>query len=237
MKIFAVRIGERYGPEYESYLEAKLPEYEFVWIREQINPKVLMQWNKMFAMNTGIDEPVCVIDIDLLLVNDYKKIFEYPVERGEFVAIPGWWRDTEKEGYSLNGGFFKYYPTDCQYIYDKFINDIEYWQNYYIKNKITKGPINGEQYFVEDSVKEQLKLKLIPNSWVARWCATSDVLNKSLGLWQSEISAKYQQLTGNDYIYLGGEFHPDIKLVHFTHAANIPHKWQDYKYFTNETTG
>ena len=34
MKIMAVRIGDRYGPEYEKYLEEKLPEYEFIWIRE-----------------------------------------------------------------------------------------------------------------------------------------------------------------------------------------------------------
>ena len=33
-KIIAVRIGTRYGPEYEKYLESKLPEYEFNWIRE-----------------------------------------------------------------------------------------------------------------------------------------------------------------------------------------------------------
>ena len=93
-----------------------------------------MQWNKMYAMNTDLDEPVCVMDIDMLLINDYKEIFEYPVKRGEFLSIPGWWRDTKKEGYSLNGGFFKYYPTDCKYIYNKFMKDIDYWQNYYIKN-------------------------------------------------------------------------------------------------------
>ena len=29
MKILAVRIGEKYGPEYETYLEKKLPEYDF----------------------------------------------------------------------------------------------------------------------------------------------------------------------------------------------------------------
>ena len=232
MKIFAVRIGDRYGPEYEKYLEDKLPEYEFVWIREQINPKVLMQWNKMYAMNTGIDEPVCVIDIDMLLINDYKKIFEYPIERGEFISIPGWWRDTEREGYSLNGGFFKYYPTDCQYIYDKFMQDIDYWQNYYIKNGVTKGPINGEQYFVEDSVNEKLKLKLIPTSWVTRWCSDEAVINgQDMHKWQSRTMTKYQELTGNEYIYLGGEFHPDIKLVHFTHHANKPHDWEGYKYF------
>ena len=138
MKIFAVRIGDRYGPEYEEYLQRSLPEYEFVWIRKPIHEKVLMQWNKMYAMNTGIDEPVCVMDIDILLINDYKKIFEYPIQRGEFLSIPGWWRDTKKEGYSLNGGFFKYYPTDCQYIYNKFMSDIDYWQNYYIKNVLQK---------------------------------------------------------------------------------------------------
>ena len=232
MKIFAVRIGDRYGPEYEKYLEDKLPEYEFVWIREQINSKVLMQWNKMYAMNTGIDEPVCVMDIDMLLINDYKKIFEYPIERGEFLSIPGWWRDTEREGYSLNGGFFKYYPTDCQYIYDKFMQDIDYWQNYYIKNGVTKGPINGEQYFVEDSVNEKLKLKLIPTSWVTRWCSDEAVINgQDMHTWQSRTMTKYQKLTGNEYIYLGGEFHPDIKLVHFTHHANKPHNWEGYKYF------
>ena len=232
MKIFAVRIGDRYGPEYEKYLEDKLPEYEFVWIREQINSKVLMQWNKMYAMNTGIDEPVCVMDIDMLLINDYKKIFEYPIERGEFLSIPGWWRDTEREGYSLKGGFFKYYPTDCQYIYDKFMQDIDYWQNYYIKNGVTKGPINGEQYFVEDSVNEKLKLKLIPTSWVTRWCSDEAVINgQDMHTWQSKTMTKYQKLTGNEYIYLGGEFHPDIKLVHFTHHANKPHNWEGYKYF------
>ena len=58
MKIFAVRIGDRYGPEYESYLQAKLPEYEFNWIREPIQHDILMQWNKMVVMNMDIDEPV-----------------------------------------------------------------------------------------------------------------------------------------------------------------------------------
>jgi hypothetical protein len=195
---------------------------------------VLMQWNKMYAMNTDISEPICVMDIDMLLVNNYKEIFEYPIKRGEFVAIPGWWRDTEKEGYSLNGGFFKYHPIDCKYIYDKFMKDINHWQSFYIKNGITKGPINGEQYFVEDSVHERLELKLIPNSWVTRWCATEDPLHgKDIKKWQAEISAKYKRITDNEYLYLGGEFHPDIKMVHFTHSVNLPHTWEDYKQFTN----
>ena len=97
MKILAVRIGDRYGPEYEKYLENKLPEYDFIWIRKPIREDVLLQWNKMYGMSLDIDEPICVIDIDVLLVNNYKELFEFPIKKGQFVSIPGWWRDTEKK--------------------------------------------------------------------------------------------------------------------------------------------
>ena len=75
--------------EYETYLESKLPEHEFIWIREPYHDQVTLQWNKMWGMQLDIDEPICVMDIDVLLVNDYKKVFDYPIQRGEFVAMPG----------------------------------------------------------------------------------------------------------------------------------------------------
>ncbi len=231
MKILAVRIGNKYGPEYETYLQKKLPEYDFIWIREPINSQVLLQWNKMHGMNLDIDEPICVIDIDILLVNDYKKIFEYPIRRGEFLAVPGWWRDTHKMKYKINGGFFKYYPKDCKYIYEKFMSNINYWQNYYIEKKITLGPVNGEQYFVEDSVKEKLILKTIPDSWITRWVSNDLITDKTNEEWQANLTKKYKDLTGNQYIYLGGEFHNDIKMVHFTHSINKPDEWKDYNNF------
>ncbi len=228
MKLVTVRIGDKYGPEYERYLESKLPDYEFIWVREPIQNNVQYQWNKMYGMNLELDEPICVMDIDILLINDYKKIFEYPIERGEFIAMPGWWRDTNQEQYKINGGFFKYYPKDVKYIYEKFMNNPGHWQTHYIKNKTTKGPVNGEQYFVEDSVRERLKLKLLPNSWFTRW-TTGDIINKINKIeWQTQISSKYKELTGNEYIYLGGQFHKDIKMVHFTHSMNKPHEWTDY---------
>ena len=183
----------------------------------------------MYGMNLNIDEPICVMDIDILLINDYKKIFEYPIKRGEFVAKPGWWRDTAKEKYKINGGFFKYYPKDVKYIYDKFMNNPNHWQSHYIKNKTTKGPINGEQYFVEDSVRERLNLKLLPCAWFTRWVidGTPGTMNRTD--WKTKISSKYKKVSGNNYVYLGGQFHPDIKMVHFTHAMNKPHLWKDYE--------
>ena len=55
MKLVTVRIGDKYGPEYERYLESKLPDYEFIWVREPVQDNVQLQWNKMYGMNLDID--------------------------------------------------------------------------------------------------------------------------------------------------------------------------------------
>ena len=112
------------------------------------------------------------------------------------------------------------------------MSDIRGWQSYYIEAGIAKGPVNGEQYFVEDSVKERLELVTLPDAWFTRW-VTDESINygKDMTKWQVQLTNKYRKLTGNDFIYLGGEFHEDIKLVHFTHRMNQPHNWEDYKKF------
>ena len=229
MDILCIRIGKKYGLEYEEYLEEKLFKYNIHWIHEPYDEKVTLQWNKMWGMQLDQDDPICVMDIDVLLMGEYERIFDYPIERGQFLAMPGWWRDTEKEGYFINGGFFKYYPKDCKYIYDKFMSDIHGWQRHYIENGTTTGPVNGEQYFVEDSVKERLKLITLPPEWFTRWVVDSNIVGRSMTKWQVQITRKYQKITGNDFIFLGGEFHPDIKFVHFTHRNNKPHEWEYYE--------
>ena len=217
MKIYCVRIGDKYGPEYEDYINKKLADYEVVWIREPYDDRIALQWNKMMVMGLDSQEPVVVIDIDILLVNDYKELFDYPIERGEFLSINSWWRDNPCK---INGGFFKYYPIDCNPIYDKFMEAPQHWQSYYIRNKMTIGPVNGEQNFVYDSVLELgLKIKSVPNDWLTRW--VSDGVEETA--WHDAMEALY-----GDWIFRGGKFNPRIKLVHFTNSLNKPHKWKYY---------
>ena len=211
MKIFAVRIGNKYGPEYEDYLKRKLPEYDLNWIREPINSKIQLQWNKMHVMSLDLNEPICIIDIDILLVNDYKKLFEYPIERGEFVAMPGWWR--EDQSYVINGGFFKYYPKDCKYIYDKFISNTDNFQNEYKSNKFTFEIQDGEQYFIENNIKEKLELITVPNEWSGRCLPGKDENEK---------------------------FDDNIKIVSFKNyyddplTIKKPHQWKNYKLYNTD---
>ena len=51
---------------------------------------------------------------------------------------------------------------------------------------------------------------------------------------RKKIKRFNRKITKNNYIYLGGEFHNDIKMVHFTHSINKPENWKDYKYFNKE---
>lgn len=221
MKIFSIRVGNKYGPEYEDYLRSKLPSIQF--INDTIQPYVL-QWNKLRLFKECGHEPICLIDCDVSLVGEYMELFEYPIKRGQFLSIPSWWNDTDpKRGYQINGGFYKFYPQDTQYIWSKFLKDPYKWMSHYVKNGTTIGPLNGEQYFVEDSVKERLELILAPGEWVTQW-------NED---WQFKRYDYMESMYPGDYIY-DGELNPKIKLVHHQHQpsrepGNIRLKFLQYQ--------
>ena len=200
-KVFAVRIGDKYGQDVEDYIESKISNV--TWIRDEL-PGVKLQWNKLRVMNMNIDEPVLVIDIDMFFMNDYVKAIDYPIRRGEFLTARSWWKDTWNEKYSLCGGFQKYYPSDCKYIYDEFMRDPEYWSQYYITRKITVGPVNGEQYFVEDQINKKLHLSYLPDTWMSAMCDKND---------KKEL-ARLNTLYPDEYMYLDG-FNEKLKIIHF----------------------
>jgi len=221
MKVYCVRIGNKYGPEYEDYINTKLKDYNVIWIREPYDKKIPLQWNKLQCMALSDEEPIVVLDIDIILTGDYKVLFDYPIERGEFLSIPSWWSSRWPK-WEINGGFQKYYPIDCNYIYDIFMNNPSHWLMHYIKTGVTIGPVNGEQFFVEEHVKQKLKLKLIPNSWITRWSNDED-LNK-------RINNKYENVNGYPaFDYCKNEFNSNIKLVHFNTSLNKPHESRLWK--------
>ena len=210
-RVFAVRIGDRYDQKVEDYINSKLDNV--TWIREETIGK--LQWNKLVPMGMDIDEPVCVIDIDIALIGNYMDMINYPIQRREFVAAQAWWRDTEDRRYRLQGSFQKYYPKDCKYIYDKFVSNPEYWMEYYIKNGTTVGPVNGEQYFVQDSVEERLELNYLPDSWICRW--------ENFAEYDEQFIRNATEYYPKDWLYEDGKFNPDVRLLHFQ-GSNKPHK-------------
>ena len=204
-RVLVVRIGDKYGPEYETYLNKLIPD--IIWVRKPLTQKIKLQWNKMVGMSLDMNEPLVVMDVDVILNGNYMDMINYPIERGEFVCMNAWWTDTSKQEYCINGGFYKYYPRDCKYIWDKFMADPEYWQNYYIENGTTHGPVNGEQYFIEDSINQKLKPVYLPQEWYGK------MIQNPTRKWVEECNEAYP----GDwfYDYNKREFNSEVKFIHY----------------------
>ena len=205
-RVFAVRVGDKYGPHYEDYINSKIPNVE--WIKEEVvGPR---QWNKLYPMSLDIDEPVVVIDIDMMLIHNYMDVINYPIQPGEFLAAKSWWGDTRTPGYSIQGGFQKYYPKECRYIYEEFVSKPDYWMEYYPKKEVTCADM-GEQYFVEDMARQKLNIKHLPDAWITRW---ENQMSRRLLL---DLNRHYPA----DWLHLGQEFHQEVRLVHFLDQESL----------------
>ena len=44
MKIYCVRIGDKYSQVYEDYYNRKLSDYEVIWIHKPLKPNIPLQW-------------------------------------------------------------------------------------------------------------------------------------------------------------------------------------------------
>ena len=75
-----------------------------------------------------------------------------------------------------------------------------------------------------EGVNKKLNFKLLPESWFTRWKSDYEDTEHTYSKWQYTITEKYKEITGNEYVWMG-DWHPDIKLVHFTHAMNKPTDW------------
>ena len=202
VKVYAVRVGNRYGIEFEKYLKDKIPDIEFL---NEEREGFKLQWNKLHFFQLDIDRPICVIDIDIDLINDYTKIFEYPIQRGEFLTLDCWW-----DNRPINGGFYKFYPSDVKFVYDEFKKNKDYWERYFIENGTKPGPVNGEEDFVYHMVKDVLEVKYLPGTWATKMKSKPD--RKEL----IQLNRKYP----GKYLYLD-KFNQDIKLIHYLDLNRI----------------
>ena len=147
---------------------------------------------------------------------------DYPIQKGQFLGMRQWWGDTKIQ--LINGGFFKYYPKDCKYIFDKFMSNVEHWQSHYIEKGVTVGPVNGEQNFVEESVKEKLELITFSDKWCTRWCQDPRINRRLDSLYLKYFHEPLILSYKNNR-----EFNDKVKMVHFTYSLNKPHESEMFK--------
>ena len=178
-----------------------------------------LQWHKLiFHKNgfAGIEEgSTCIIlDIDWIVINNLDDILNYNLPENTFGCFERWWSNL-RHFCKLNGGFQMYRMGETNYLWQKFIEDPEYWQQYYIETGQCEGPVNGEQNFIDNHV---INKHWLPMEWFAKY-HDIDYL---------KIQKNWNQFVNSEEPFMmGGDFCDTIKMVHFSNANNLIHNSDD----------
>lgn len=167
------------------------------------------QWHKVDLFKMAPQGEVCFIsDLDWTFLGDVTDIFDQPVQPNEFVAPYRWWTRWKGEGFTINGGLYKFIGGQYTFIPDVFQANPRYWmQRYIIDLMVAHPPVNGEQNFVDEQMqKHNVCIKYFePQYAFARYPVDPDHA--------VEYNQLYAERCKKDWCWMGGEFHPDIRMV------------------------
>lgn len=167
------------------------------------------QWHKVDLFNMMPDGDVCFIsDLDWTFVGDVTDIFNAPVERNELVAPYRWWTRYKGEGFTINGGLYKFIGGEFTYIPKVFHKSPRYWmQRYIIDLLIAHPPVNGEQNFMDETVRK--------HGGVIKYFEPRDAFGRRPKnmVHAVEYNSLYQLEFGEDWVWMGDEFHPSIRMI------------------------
>lgn len=178
-------------------------------------------WHKLKFFDESFTGPgdIIVMDIDQIIVSDVTPMIDWKIEDNELVSYTKWWTKDPNQ-LPINGGWYKFRAGSMQYIWDKYNSDPEKWQMYYYNNSTVHYKYFGEQNFVHDTAVENgAKITRMPGSWVGKYDKKLD-LNTRYNMW-------YADKFDADYMIMGDEIWPDLKVVHFANTDNTIHEHPD----------
>ena len=186
------------------------------WYKTDFFMKKFFVKNKIVEA-TDYNNVTIVMDIDLDIVGNVDFLFD-PFPHHNFICSHRWWwrwrEDTiaKKEKRiepAVSGTIYKFVSKEHDYVAETFNADIEYWQEHFINNGTTNGPVNGEQHFVQMCMTyRKTNVEYFPERHIIKW--TPDDFKE-----QTKLEENYKKWSGNDYIDKDGKFHPDVRIVHY----------------------
>jgi len=237
IKICTVYFQGMYSPQYVTNLYRSLKkhstvDFEFICLSDTDDIEadlilpynhhtyIKLHWHKLkyfselFA-NQQPGDDIIVMDIDQLIVSNIDNLLKYPVQDGQLVSYNKWWDTNPKPPVSINGGFYKFKSGSLNCVWNKFIEDPEYWQLHYYSQNVVHHKYYGEQNFVEFVCKDNsVDILHMPGEWVGKYTNNSTT-NRKLNLMYAE---KFEQ----DYMVLDGP-NENIKILHFANPDSTIH--------------
>tara|TARA_A100001011_G_scaffold29004_1_gene28196 strand:+ start:3150 stop:3860 length:711 start_codon:yes stop_codon:yes gene_type:complete len=230
--ICTVLNGEKYGTEYVNklYLDLKkhttkpfkfycYTDYDIEFLNEDINIIPIinlnkkLQWYKLdyFKKDIVDTDDIVLMDIDMHIIGNVDFLFD-KVKDNEFRGTHRfWWRwreDKDNKLFALSGSVYKFKNGQHQYIVNEFEKDIKKWEEYFINNGVTIGPVNGEQHFVQYQLeKNKTNVSMFPEKHIVKWHNDDFYI-------QTSIEHAYKKYSGNNYI-LDDNWHKDVRIIHY----------------------
>lgn len=233
IKIFSLFYTGKYSPDYVTKLyrglkrNIKVPFKYHVYsdtndiecdeiIPLRKNKHIKAHWHKLKffdSLFTGAGE-IIVLDIDQIILKDITEMVIWPVKSKNLLSYESWWNN---DPVSINGGWYKFNAGDFDYVWEKYISDPDYWQNYFYERCIVHFKYFGEQNFVEKCLFEKRgNVITYPGEWVGKWTHNFD---QNLAYQQL-----YRKKFNQDYMILGDDVNPKLKIVHFANPDNSIHQ-------------
>lgn len=167
------------------------------------------QWHKVDLFTMVPEGQVAFIsDLDWTFLGDVTDVFDQRVSDNELIAPYRWWTRWKGENFTINGGLYKFIGGRFEYIPEVFHKNSKYWmQRYIIDLQVAHPPINGEQNFVDEMLQQHgTKISYFePQDTFARYPVDLDHAIEYNQLY----AARYKK----DWYWMGGEFHPSIRMV------------------------
>lgn len=167
------------------------------------------QWHKVdFFKMAPIGQPCFISDLDWTFVGDVTDIFDATVDADELVAPYRWWTRARGKGFTINGGLYKFVGGSFTYIPDVFHDNPSYWMRRYIYDlKIAHPPVNGEQNFMDEQVRA--------HGGAIKYFEPKDAFARRPSDFDHavEYNELYQLEFGEDWLWMGEEFNPKIRMV------------------------
>jgi hypothetical protein len=174
--------------------------------------KCVRQWYKIDFFGPDIvpdvNEPVVVIDVSWSIIKNIDHLIDTPVPYDSFLSISRWWRASD-DPLPISGGFYKFTPASCYYMWETFYKDPDHWQQKY-KNPDHPFSVQGEQDFVFEHASMKHKMVVAAGYKFAR--IMTQMGDEQYKFTLDSYGARYQQLFGEPY-QIDGQWNDRIIMV------------------------
>jgi hypothetical protein len=167
-------------------------------------------------------EKCLILDIDQLVVGNMDEVLEFDLPAGHVGLIRRWW-SFRQNVCRINGGFQMFRAGVTEYVFRAFDQNPLYWQGFYVANGLARGPVNGEQNFLDGFIDGDLRTYL-PSAWVGKYQTDNGMLPLIIRQWTDNVD---RSDPWEPYV-MDGHFHSDLKLIHFANANNMIENHEDW---------